>query len=251
MKRGNRFRPCDDTPSREASAKSRADRSARSASIPVATSARRRRVVDLVEGHAHGMSQSSYTTCRHPCRLTDTASPPISCRASNACSTSRREDPVDRRHVAAGGRRARLHRRGALPGARLDRVDAGVPVRLRAAAVRRDRRRAVPRPRPRAHAGADGAAPDPHGGARPRLQQRQHLRQPVAARARRAHRGERVGGALLRAGAQGQRRRAGASLDAPARRRLHPLVQRRAFALRRHDPLAARAGARPRPAASG
>ena len=31
---------------------------------------------------------------------------------------------------------------GPLPGARLDRVDAGVPVRLGAAAVRRDRRRA-------------------------------------------------------------------------------------------------------------
>ena len=56
----------------------------------------------------------------------------------------------------------------------------------------------------------------------------------------------RLGTALLRAGAEGERRRAGAALDAAARRRLHPFLQRRALAVRRHDPLAARAGARPR-----
>ena len=72
----------------------------------------------------------------------------------------------------------------------------------------------VPRARPRAHARAHGAAPDARRRARPRLQQRQHLRRPVAAGARGAHRRERVGAALLRAGAQGQRRRAGAALDA-------------------------------------
>ena len=54
----------------------------------------------------------------------------------------------------------------------------------------------------------------------------------------------RLGAALLRAGAEGQRRGPGAALDAAARRRLHLLVQRRALAVRRHDPLAARAGAR-------
>ena len=50
--------------------------------------------------------------------------------------------------------------------------------------------------------------------------------------------------ALLRAGAEGQRRGAGAALDDAAGRRLHLLVQRRALAVRRHDPLAARARAR-------
>ena len=57
------------------------------------------------------------------------------------------------------------------------------------------------------------------------------------------HRRQRVGAAVLRARAQGQRRRAGAPLDDAARRRLHLLVQRRALALRRHHPIAARARA--------
>ena len=63
---------------------------------------------------------------------------------------------------------------------------------------------------------------------------------------------ERLGVAVLRARAEGQRRGPGAALDAPAGRRLHPLVQRRALALRRHDPLAARPRARlpARPAAA-
>ena len=77
--------------------------------------------------------------------------------------------------------------------ARLDRVDAGLPVRLGAPAVRRDRRRGVPRARPRAHGRADGAAPHARRRPRPRLQQRQHLRQPAAADARGPHRRERVG----------------------------------------------------------
>ena len=56
---------------------------------------------------------------------------------------------------------------------------------------------------------------------------------------------------VLRAGAEGDRRGAGGALDRPARRpRLHLLVQRPALAVRRHHPLAARAGrgapARPR-----
>ena len=53
-----------------------------------------------------------------------------------------------------------------------------------------------------------------------------------------------VGAAVLRARAEGQRRRAGAPLDDAARRRLHLFVQRRALAVRRHHPIAARAGAR-------
>ena len=43
---------------------------------------------------------------------------------------------------------------------------------------------------------------------------------------------------------EGQRRGAGAALDAAARRRVHLFVQRRPFAVRRYDPIAARARAR-------
>ncbi len=103
--------------------------------------------------------------------------------------------------------------------------------------------RRIPRARPRAHADADGAAPHPRRRPRSRLQQRQHLRRAVAPGARGTHRRQRVGAALLRARAQGQRRRAGAPLDDAARRRLHLLVQRRALAVRRHHPIAARARA--------
>src|SRR4026208_241740 len=53
-----------------------------------------------------------------------------------------------------------------------------------------------------------------------------------------------VGPALRRAGAEGQRRRPGAALDEAGRRRVHLLLQRRALAVRGHDPLAALA--RPR-----
>ena len=120
-------------------------------------------------------------------------------------------------------------------------MDGRVSVRLLAPAVRRHRRAGVPRARPRAHADADGAAPHARRRPRSRLQQRQHLRRAVAHGARGTHRRHRVGAAVLRARAQGQRRRAGAPLDDAARRRLHLLVQRRALALRRHHPLAARA----------
>ena len=51
--------------------------------------------------------------------------------------------------------------------------------------------------------------------------------------------------ALLRARAEGERRRAGASMDGHSRRRVHLFLQRRALALRRHDPVAASAGVRP------
>ncbi len=104
--------------------------------------------------------------------------------------------------------------------------------------------RALPGTRPHPHARADGVAPDARRRARPRLQQRQHLRQPLAPGGRRTLRGQRVGASLLRAGAEGQRRRAGPALDAAARWRLHPLVQRPALAVRGHDPLAAVAGPR-------
>ena len=103
---------------------------------------------------------------------------------------------------------------GPLSGARLDRVDAGLPVRLGAAAVRRR-----PATQRSSSSGASRTVERmaPHlthmRRARSRLQQRQHLRQPLAARARAPDRRERLGAALLRAGAEGQRRRAGAPLD--------------------------------------
>src|SRR2546428_8870084 len=53
------------------------------------------------------------------------------------------QDSGDRRNVAARARRAGLHRPGPLPGARVDGMDAGLSVRLRAAAVRRHRRARV------------------------------------------------------------------------------------------------------------
>ena len=94
------------------------------------------------------------------------------------------EDPRPREELEPGRRVARLHAARTLHGARLDRVDAGLPVRLGAPAVRRDRRARVPRARPRAHLRAHGAARHPHGRARPRLQQRQHLGRAAAAAAR-------------------------------------------------------------------
>ena len=57
------------------------------------------------------------------------------------------------------------------------------------------------------------------------------------------YRGRGVGAALLRAGAEGDRRGAGAPLDADSGRRVHLLVQRRALAVRRYHSHAARAGA--------
>ena len=116
--------------------------------------------------------------------------------------------------LASRRRIAGVHRRRRVPIARLDGVDAGLSVRRAAAAVRCDLRSRVSRARPLAHARAHGAAPDARRRARSRLQQRQHLRQPVAARARRQVRGRGVGAALLRACAEGDRRRAGSPLDA-------------------------------------
>ena len=147
-------------------------------------------------------------------------------------------------------RGARVHRGRTLHGARVDGVDRRVPVRIGAAPVRRDRRAGVSRSRTRAHADADGPPPDPHGGPRPRLQQRQHVRRAVALVARGTPRRGPVGGPVLRAGAQGERRGAGASMDPDTRRRLHLLVQRRALAVRGHHPIAARARARARARAS-
>ena len=113
-------------------------------------------------------------------------------------------------------------------------------------AVRRHGRRALPRAGRRSHTVDDGAPPEPRRGARPRLQQREHLRQAAAPGARGADRRERWERELLRAGPQGQRRRPGRALDPHLPRwRLHLLVQRAALALRRHHPLAALAGRRP------
>ena len=55
---------------------------------------------------------------------------------------------------------------------------------------------------------------------------------------------------VLRAGAQGERRRPGAAMDLDSRRRVHLLVQRRALVVRRHHSIPARARARPRARAS-
>ena len=66
--------------------------------------------------------------------------------------------------------------------------------------------------------------------------------------------GERLGAELLRAGAEGLRRRAGEPLDAAQPGDgVHLFIQRPALALRRHDPLVAIAGRRPsaRPPADG
>ena len=180
--------------------------------------------------------------------------PRTSCRGSTACSSCPPARSARSSATWTRRRRAGVHGRGALPRARLDRVDAGVPVRLGAAAVRRHRRRAsssssaatrtLERMAPHlTHMGVHD-----HG-----FNNVSTYGDALAAGARRPHRRRRVGSPVLRAGAEGQRRGAGAALDAPSRRRLHPLVQRRALAVRRHHPLAARARARPpaRPAPDG
>ena len=145
--------------------------------------------------------------------------------------------------------RTGVHRAGTLHGARLDRMDRRVRLRRRAAPVRRHRRSRLSRARAAAHARADGASPHACRRSRSRLQQRQHLRRALAPGPRRADRGRRLAGALLRAGAQGQRRRTGAPLDDAAVGRVHSFVQRRPLVVRRHDSIAA--GARlvvaPRP----
>ena len=118
--------------------------------------------------------------------------------------------------MASRGRLARFHRARPLPGARMDRVDAGVSVRLRAPAVRRHRRRRLPRPRARPHPRAHVGSPHARRRPRSRVQQREHLREPVAPRARGTDPRDRLGDAFLRAGAESQRRRAGAPVDEAA-----------------------------------
>ena len=72
-------------------------------------------------------------------------------------------------------------------------------------AVRRHRRRASSsKSAARDTVERMAAARHPHRRPRPRLQQRQHLRQPAAADARRPHRRRRLGARLLRAGAEGR-----------------------------------------------
>src|SRR3954451_24502163 len=123
-------------------------------------------------------------------------------------------------------------------------MDAGLPVRISTPPLRRHGRARVPGAGPLADDAADGVAPDPHGRARPWVQQRQHLRESLAPRDGGTDRGERAGVALLRAGVEGERRRPGAPLDVVARRRLHSLLQWPAFALRRYDAIASCARAR-------
>ena len=85
-------------------------------------------------------------------------------------------------------------------------------------------------------------ARDPRRRSRPRLQQRQHLRQPAAADARGwAHARRRGSGRFYELALKCPapcRRRAGPGIG--EWRRLHLLVQRAPLAVRRHDPLAAR-----------
>ena len=134
------------------------------------------------------------------------------------CSSSRRRRSDRSRRPGARGRRAGVHRAGALSGARLDRVDAGLPVRLGAAAVRRDRRRA------RSSSSAARARVERMAPHLTHIGVHDHGFNNVSTygnlwRLAREGRidGQRVGAALLRAGAEGQRRGAGAALDAAAR----------------------------------
>ena len=115
-------------------------------------------------------------------------------------------------------RRAGVHDGGTLHGARLDRVDAGVPVRLGAAAVRRDRRRA--------RSSSSAARARSSGWRRTSRTSACTITAsttsaPTASsggwRARGASTPSDVGSAVLRAGAEGQRRGAGAALDADSR----------------------------------
>ncbi len=90
------------------------------------------------------------------------------------------------------------------------------------------------------HVRAHGPPRVARRGARPRLQQRQHLGRPAAPRPRGSVRARGTRAGPLRAGPQGERGGAGPALDPHRRRRrLHLLVQRPALALRRHHALAA------------
>ena len=168
----------------------------------------------------------------------------------------RPQDPLHRAQLGPGRRRPGVHAGRPLHHPRVDGVDPGLPVRMRRAAVRHDRRQALPRARPQPHGGAHGAPRLPRGRPRPRLQQPLHLRQPAAADARGPHPPRPAGAAALRAGRQALRRRAGGALDAHGRRhRLHPLLQRPPLPVLRHDPHPAhpvpRRPPRPRPHGRG
>ena len=89
-----------------------------------------------------------------------------------------------------------------------------------------------------AHRRAHGAARHPHRRARPRLQQRQHLRQSAAADARRPHSGRTRGSGdfyelALKCSGAVQAARWTTIADGGG---YHLLVQRPALAVRRHDP---------------
>jgi hypothetical protein len=119
----------------------------------------------------------------------------------------------------------------------LDRVDAGLPVRMGDPAIRRHRGRALPRARTARNGRAHGAARLQRRRPRPRLQQRLDVRQPVAPDARGPPSRRPVGARVLRARAQGLGRGAGGALAPdPRGLGLHLLVQRPAVPVRRHDP---------------
>ena len=176
-----------------------------------------------------------------PADLAAKRRPRLRPRGATRCGSSTARGTPSQRH-------ARLHRRRQVRLARLDGVDAGLPVRLRDPRLRRDRRPRAARARPAAHAAAHGPARHARRRARPRVQQPLDLRQPPPAHARGTHPAQRVGAELLRDGDQGQRRRAGGAVvrrerlrrrrqrrRVAAAARLRLLVQRPALAVHRHD----------------
>src|ERR1035437_10159367 len=153
-------------------------------------------------------------------------------QSAPAVRTVPRQNPFDREILGARPRRARLHLRRQVYQPRLDRVDAGLPIRIGHPSVRCHGRNRIPGDRARAHRRRDGAAPQPHRRSRSRVQQRQHLRQPAPPDEGGPDCGEPLGAPLLRGGAEGVRRRAGRALVAHRRgRRVYLLVQRPAPAV--------------------
>ncbi len=156
------------------------------------------------------------------------------------------QNPLARKSLGPRAGVAGLHRGRPLHRARLDRMDAGLPVRQRHSAIRRHRRARVSGRRPAPDCDVDGAAREPYGCPRPRVQQREHVWEPAPAHGRRAHRGRRLGAALLRNRAEGFGRGAGRALVADVRwRRVHLLLQWAAFAVCGHHPVVARAAGKP------
>ena len=139
--------------------------------------------------------------------------------------------------------------------ARLDRVDAGIPVRLGDPAVRRDRRREDARARPAQHGAPHGAATSATSASTTTASTTspptatccalcaRAASRPTSGRCRFYELALKVSGAV----------QAARWTELPDGAGLHPLVQRPALAVRRHHPLAALAGARPpaRPCADG